>query len=275
MKKVLYPILAVVTFLVMQGLASVIIIGILAVLHPGSLHEITSKGSPDNILNKYPEIISWAVVLSGAATIAVVSLLGMIDWKKTWNGRNIKWTWGGGAIVAAIAGIFALDIVEEMIDLPNLMEDEFSAMASSFAGMLSIGVLGPIIEELIFREGILGHMLRGGMNKWVAITASSLVFGIIHLNPAQIPFATAMGFIFGIIYYKTGNIVIPVILHVLNNSNAVWVMYTLGDAAKDFSLVEALGGNTPAIMLMALPGLSCIIYMSIFWKKYQPKRFNK
>ncbi len=273
MKKIIYPILAVVAFLVMQTLAGIGLVVFFLVLQPELMKTIRTGGL-ENILNTQPAIISLAIDLSGIATIAIIGLLGMINWKQVLNVKSIEWKWGTVSIVAAILGIFVLDIMEEMIDLPNLMEDQFIAMSRSWLGILSIGVAGPIIEEFIFREGILGYMLRNGMNRWVAITASALLFGIIHMNPAQIPFAAAMGFIFSIIYYKTGNIVIPSILHILNNSIVVLMMYIMGDAAKDVSFTEGLGGYPIVIVHLIVYLTICTTLFQKFWKNYQPKRIN-
>ncbi|MBR1521757.1 MAG: CPBP family intramembrane metalloprotease [Bacteroidaceae bacterium] len=273
MKKVVYPIFAVIVFIIMQAMAGVALVAVGALRNIDKAKAIAASGDSDAMMRELasPDMLALAIVVSGILTIIVIALLKMIDWKQVLNVKTINWSWGAVSIVAAFAGIFALDIAEEMLDLPNLMEDTFTDMSNSVMGALGIGLLGPIIEEFIFREGIEGYMLRNGVNKWVAIVGSALAFGIIHLNPAQVPFAAAMGIILGVIYYKTGNIVITSILHILNNSIAVWQMYTLGDAAKDFSLVESIGGTTSAIILMIVGTVVCVTMLISFWKKYQQK----
>ncbi len=271
MKKVVYPIFAVIVFIIMQAVAGVALVAVGALRNIDKAKAIAASGDSDAMMKELasPDMLALAIVVSGILTIIVIALLKMIDWKQVLNVKTINWSWGAASIVAAFAGIFALDIAEEMLDLPNLMEDTFTDMSNSVMGALGIGLLGPIIEEFIFREGIEGYMLRGGVNKWVAIVGSALAFGIIHLNPAQVPFAAAMGIILGVIYYKTGNIVITSILHILNNSIAVWQMYTLGDAAKDFSLVESVGGTTHAVILMMVGAAVCVTMLISFWRKYR------
>ena len=169
--------------------------------------------------------------------------------------------------------VFVTDVLGEVLDLPNMMEDQFIEMSNTVIGALAIGVVGPIIEEFIFREGILGYMLRGGMNKWVAISASALAFGIIHLNPAQVPFAAAVGFVMGIIYYKTGNIVVTSILHILNNCVSVWMSFSMGEAIKDFSLIEWMGGTVSAIII-TIPMLALgVLLLWYFWKREKGEHF--
>lgn len=271
MKKILYPIVAVLAFFIMQMLTSVAVCVVELVKHPEYLQQFRQTRNPD-ILNQAfmnDGTLAWALIISDILTIAIIALVGMIDWKQVLNVRQTNWKYGLMALFGAMLGIFWLNIMNEFLDLPDLMENEFINMSNSWIGALSIGVIGPIVEEFIFREGVLGSMLRSGMNKWVAITASALVFGIIHLNPAQIPTAATIGFIFGIIYYKTGNIVITSILHILNNSVAVWMMYSMGDAAKDASLVEWLGGAAMANGI-AIPVLVvCIVTLRRFWVNYK------
>ena len=270
MKKILYPILAVIVFVFAQSAAGVGIIAFELIKNPELLKKLRSGSDPNALMNSLMggDTLSWAIIISGIVTIGIIALLKMVDWKHVMDFGMVDWKWGVVSIIACVFGIFATNTLEEIIDLPNLMEEEFTNMSNSLVGALSIGLIGPVIEEFIFREGVEGYMLRNGVNKWVAISASALVFGIIHLNPAQVPFAAAMGFLLGIIYYKTGNIVITSILHIVNNSVAVWQMYTLGEAAKDYSMVEELGGLTVAIPVIVVGIAVCVFLMVKFWKKY-------
>ena len=59
------------------------------------------------------------------------------------------------------------------------------AMANNLWGILGIALVGPVVEELVFREGIQGTMERGGVKPWIAILVSALCFGLIHFNPGR------------------------------------------------------------------------------------------
>ena len=248
MKKAIYPILAVLIFLIMQSLS-----GLLYAVFQG-----------DNI--------AWCVMLSGVATVVALACLRMFRWQQTFSIGTIDWNAGMVGIVAAAFGVASLDIAEEMIDLSDLMQDTFIAMSSTIEGALCIAVVAPLVEEIVFRECLLGSLLRHGTNRWVAIIASSLVFGIIHFNPIQIPFATAMGIILSIIYYKSGNIVLTSIIHILNNSAAMVQMRVLGDEIADFRLTEWLGGIVPAIIYAVAAMAVCVVMLHKFWNTYKTKQ---
>jgi uncharacterized protein len=88
--------------------------------------------------------------------------------------------------------------------------------------VLSAVIIGPIVEELIFRKSIFGLI----KNPKIALAASSLIFGAIHLT-AETSLAAAlingisyftMGIIFGYIYLKNNkNIIAPIIVHIVVN----------------------------------------------------------
>lgn len=270
MKKILYPVLVVIVFLVMQVLGGVGMIIIAIFKNPSIIESLRNRVDPNTLINQVmaSDALAWALILSGLGSVLILTALRMIEWKTVLNVKMIDWKIGMIGIAGALLGIFYTDCFSEFFELRDDMGDIFNSMSNTLVGALAIGVTGPIIEEFIFREALLGFMLRNNWNKWVAISVSAVVFGLIHANPAQIPFAVVVGFIFGLIYYKTGNIVIPSILHIINNSSAVWMMYSMGDEAKDASLQEWLGGRGITIGVIIPLGVVCFWLLRLFWIKY-------
>jgi membrane protease YdiL (CAAX protease family) len=88
--------------------------------------------------------------------------------------------------------------------------------------LLSAIIIGPIVEELIFRKAIFGLI----KHKYVALVVSSVIFGFIHVSSESsilvslyqvIPYVS-LGFVFGYLYLKhEKNIMIPIIVHMLSN----------------------------------------------------------
>jgi uncharacterized protein len=98
--------------------------------------------------------------------------------------------------------------------------------------LLSAVILGPIVEELIFRKAIFGLI----KSDKIALLVSTLIFGTIHLiNEASIAEAIIngvsyymMGFVFGYIYLKNDrNIWIPTIVHIVSNLISVVAILVL------------------------------------------------
>ena len=61
-------------------------------------------------------------------------------------------------------------------------------------------------------------MLRWNISPWYAIIASSIMFGLIHLNPAQIPGAIIMGIVMAWMCYRTRSLIPGIIIHITNNT---------------------------------------------------------
>ena len=89
---------------------------------------------------------------------------------------------------------------------------------------LWLGLLPGLSEELLFR-GVMIPALGSGV---LAVVVSSLLFGVLHLGGVQQwPYgvwATAVGLVLGTIMITTGNLLIPIIAHILTNfiSSLVW-----------------------------------------------------
>lgn len=78
---------------------------------------------------------------------------------------------------------------------------------------------------------------------------SSLAFGIIHANPAQIPGACLLGLLFGWIYWHTKSIWIVWALHAVNNLIGVIGFYIWDE---DIQLQDLLGQTgMPVAMLLS------------------------
>lgn len=169
------------------------------------------------------------------------------------------------ALLACVAGVVAFNLMADLMRLPDMLEDAFMHLFRIPLGILAVAVVGPVAEELLFRWGIMGHYMRS-MSPWMAVAVSSLLFGAIHLNPAQVPFAAAMGVLLGILYWKSGSIVWPIVLHVLNNSLACVQVVWMGDEARDFSLVSHVGGGGSAFVLILTLTAVCggILYKTYF-----------
>ncbi len=257
MKVFLKPIIAVLVFILMELLVGGIIgmIGNL-LFHPGE----GGKAA----------IIALSIIISGVLTVFVLNKMNMIKWRVA-NPKTISWRKAPLAIVGALMGIIAANLLNEKLDLPNLIEAEMGALCHTFWGVLAITIIGPIVEELVFREGIIGYLIRRGQHRWVAIIFSSLMFGIIHLNPAQVPFAFIMGIVLGVVYVKSHSIVLTSIIHILNNTIAVVEIILLGERANDLSYAELLGGSGIAwVYIIICTGL-CVLFLLEFWKQYHRK----
>lgn len=184
----------------------------------------------------------------------------------TFKASKMKSSWILMALAAAFFGAFAGNLLTEITKLPNFVEDNMILqLADSIWGILTVAIVGPIAEELVFREGVCGYLARNGAKPVKAVWVSAILFGVIHMNPAQILDAMLIGVILGVIYIKTGNIVLTSIIHILNNSIALTQARVLGEKAEEFSMVEWVGGNIPAGICIIVGLAGCAYLLRKMW----------
>lgn len=110
--------------------------------------------------------------------------------------------------VISFFGIFGLT--------PNLPESTIPTdLFEQILYLVSIAVFPAILEEIAFR-GILMQSLRRHGDIF-ALIFSSVIFGILHLNVAQAPFAMVAGVIMGYITLKAGSLIPAIMIHFCNN----------------------------------------------------------
>lgn len=78
-----------------------------------------------------------------------------------------------------------------------------------------IAVLPAIFEELMTRGIILGELLPYG--KGFAIITSGLLFGLMHMNPVQLPFAFIAGTAMAYAVVYCGTLRVSIVVHFVNN----------------------------------------------------------
>jgi membrane protease YdiL (CAAX protease family) len=86
--------------------------------------------------------------------------------------------------------------------------------------MLVSSIMGPILEEIIFRKIIFGSLYKR-MNFFFAGLLSSLIFALVHMDFTHVLLYTAMGFSFAFLYVRTKRIIVPMIAHISMNTFVV------------------------------------------------------
>ena len=134
-----------------------------------------------------------------------------------------------------------------------------------------ICLLGPILEELIFR-GVLLEGLRKYGNLF-GIIMSSVLFGLMHQNIAQCLPAISIGLVWGYIAVKSGSLLPSIFLHILNNSmSAVLLVILQSVNMNDLSNMTALMNVSVSFLLtsalISLFRLACVIGSVIIIIRY-------
>jgi membrane protease YdiL (CAAX protease family) len=118
------------------------------------------------------------------------------------------------AISQTVSTNVVLELTQDMVQYPFIVT------------WLMVGVIGPAIEELICR-GILYEGYKKHVSPVKAMIVSSLIFGMLHMNLNQMPYAFALGIVLVLLKEATGTIVAPMLFHMFFNSQSVILMYAI------------------------------------------------
>ena len=156
------------------------------------------------------------------------------------------------ATVALLAGI--VSPLGNLIPMPESIQKAFAEVVgqTGFSAFLLMVVAAPLIEETIFR----GIMLDGLLKRYspaVAILISSVLFGLVHLNPWQFITGLIIGGFSGWIYYRSGRLFYSVICHAAANLSGFVLRYFVDpELMMSQSTAEMYGG--PLWLLLAVVG---------------------
>ncbi len=96
---------------------------------------------------------------------------------------------------------------------------EFMLAEPILLGFISVVVVAPIIEEFLFRGFLYSQLRRSFLRDWGAIAVSSLVWTAIHFQyeVGILFFLFLFGIFLGYFRIKYNSLMIPLVLHALNN----------------------------------------------------------
>ena len=112
-------------------------------------------------------------------------------------------------------------------------------------------IFNPIIEEYVFRKLFADKLLKHG--ELLFMLTSSFCFSIVHgvsLGIPQILYTFILGMIWSYVYIKSGNLLVPIILHSLSNLFGSVIIQSLQSVSQ-----IAVSIYSMCIMLMGIVGI--------------------
>lgn len=178
---------------------------------------------------------------------------------------------GFGLCLAGNIVTVYLDMFIEILtgfELTNLeMPETPKSAVGVFLFFLSTAVVPALIEEMALRGIIMQPLRRYG--DWFAIICSSVIFGFMHCNLVQIPFAMIAGIVIGYAVIITESVWTGVLIHFMNNGFSV-----LSSVIADFYGVESLQYRVCSIAMYLIMAIG-ILCSFIVYKKYSDKPIQK
>ena len=101
----------------------------------------------------------------------------------------------------------------------------FKSPAQLILVSLVIAVIPAVAEEMFFRGLLLGDLLKGSINPYVAIGISGLLFAVAHFEFENTLAIWVLGSFLGYLYYVSGSLWLPIGVHFINNFLQVFFKY--------------------------------------------------
>lgn len=164
-------------------------------------------------------------------------------------------------VTIAIALGVSIPIIS-LIPTPEFVKQAFLMMSDDRGvyTFITLVIAAPILEELIFRGIILDGFLKL-YSPSRSIILSSILFGLVHLNPWQFLSALFIGIFMGWVYYRTNSLWLTIIIHAsLNLFSLLSTTITDTTAADmDKSAIESYGGLTNFLIIVISSVVAIII----------------
>ena len=83
--------------------------------------------------------------------------------------------------------------------------------------LLAIAIVGPIVEEIMFRGLIYRSLEKAIETPWIPIVISGVMFGVWHGSFIQGVYTAILGIILAYYYKKTRSLFLVIMVHIINN----------------------------------------------------------
>jgi len=142
------------------------------------------------------------------------------------------------------------------------------------SALIVLAIMPAIIEELVFRGGILNG-LQSKLSPKTAILISALMFTLFHGALQQTIYQFILGIVFALMVYYSKNIIYPIIMHFFNNAIVIVAQYIYNNA--DMQLINPVFETfmdyflpiTMFVMAVIIIILSMLVFKFNSWQEFK------
>jgi membrane protease YdiL (CAAX protease family) len=216
----------------------------------------------DYPINNFDELNVLFVPVGTASVIVVALVLSVAHFR--WRTRQVL-AWRGlgpGQALLVVLTVAPLWCVATELStwIAEVLPSWFAALLVDFGKfplwlVLLGGCLFPAVGEEIFFRGFVGRGLVARHGVLWGMLLTSLLFGLMHIDPAQAASVVSLGWAFQFVYLSTKSLVAPILLHALINTTsflAIRYIAPLGEVDHFPALLVASASLALVAMLLLL-----------------------
>ena len=222
-----------------------------------------------NVTASLGDKIYMVTLISSILTLVVLIVMFLVRKKNPIKEVQISAFKAGfilPVILVAVSTQLLLAAIMSFVPFPQTAIDSYINNISlvtnkiSVLSLISVGVLAPITEEVIFR-GLIFSRLRRGMPVYVAVIIQAVLFASLHVGIVWMLQVFVMGVIFALMTLKLGSIIPSIIAHMAVNVAGVLLNTLMPDELSDMT----------GYLILAVCAVVFVVSMFIMMKKGQPK----
>jgi membrane protease YdiL (CAAX protease family) len=137
----------------------------------------------------------------------------------------------------------------------------FSSLGEFLFAFFIIAVLPGIGEELVFRGLLQPQLHRATGNAHIAIWISAFLFSAIHMQFFGFIPRVLLGALFGYLYLWSGNLLIPMFAHFLNNGFSLLMLYLKQLGIIDIDIDTTESAPWAAVICFAIITFGLLTYL--------------
>lgn len=176
-----------------------------------------------------------------------------------------------------VAFLVATEPASALVTTPEWFDKlmkETALGGNIYWSVITTCICAPILEELLCRGMILRGLKENGASPLKAIFWSSVIFGVIHMNPWQAIPAFLIGMLLGWVYHKTGCIWTTIWMHAVNNSLSTLLYHLFPDIPAS-ATIRDLTGNSQTYLAIYAIALAVLALSYLIISKFIGKRDDK
>jgi hypothetical protein len=144
----------------------------------------------------------------------------------------------------------------------------FDSFGQVIFAFIVIAIIPAIGEELVFRGIIQRQFYKSTKNTHVSIWLGAAIFSIMHFQLYGFVPRMFLGALFGYLYYWSGNIIMPMVAHFINNGMIVVAMYLYQQKLIDVDMESNEAAPWSAVLVSAIiTGVLLYVFKKFYEKK--------
>ena len=192
------------------------------------------------------------------AVYGATILIEKVAFKRVATVYNSRGGFDPVAILFGVVLIFAISVI--LLPLEEILSPDTRTFPDGFCTLLTVVLLAPIFEEMIFRARLY-NILSRNTSPLMSASLSAIAFGVVHLEPIVVIEALFVGVVLSYFYLSKRSIITPIILHIFNNAFA-YALVVLSYNGE--SLRELIGGSADVHLGVYLLCLLIVVAGAVF-----------